>query len=579
MNKYYTTERNIQIVISLLKSHGIRRIVTSPGATDVSIVGSLQNDSFFELYSSIDERSAAYMACGMAAESNEPVVLTCTGATSSRNYMPGLTEAFYRHLPILAITCCRNNSNVGHYVDQVTDRSNLPNDIANVSVYCQSVHSDEDEWDVSVKANKAIIGLSKNGGGPCHINLATEYSLDFSVKDIAPVKVINHFDSIENLPDIPKGRVAIFVGCHLPWTEALSNAVDRFCEEYNSVVLCDQTSNYKGKYRVLFRLITDQYEEKVNEAEIDLLIHIGYVSSSRVKARNVWRVNPDGEIRDTFRALTAVFQMSELDFFSEYANKKGGGAHNSYIDEFKDRYNRLFNNIPELPFSNLWIAQQLAAKIPENSVIHFGILNSLRSWNYFEIPYSVNSFCNTGGFGIDGGVSSLIGASMINSDKLYFGFFGDLLFYYDMNSIGNRDIGANVRILIVNNGLGQEFKNYISNGSVLGEDTDKYVAARGHFGNHSRKVIKAYSESLGFEYLTADSKEEFYKVYERFLTQRITEKPILLEIFTSSKEESEALKLITTISVKSKMMLKGKQVLSSGELKGIGSSLRKILKK
>ena len=93
MNDKYTAERNIQILIYLLKSHGIRRVIASPGATDVSLVASLQHDSFFEMYSCVDERSAAYMACGIAAETGEPVVITCTGATSSRNYMPGLTEA------------------------------------------------------------------------------------------------------------------------------------------------------------------------------------------------------------------------------------------------------------------------------------------------------------------------------------------------------------------------------------------------------------------------------------------------------------------------------------------------------
>lgn len=46
-------------------------------------------DSWFEMYSSVDERSAAYMACGMAAESGEVVVLSCTGATASRNYVSG----------------------------------------------------------------------------------------------------------------------------------------------------------------------------------------------------------------------------------------------------------------------------------------------------------------------------------------------------------------------------------------------------------------------------------------------------------------------------------------------------------
>ena len=99
MANYYTNEKNAQIVISLLKQHGIKKVVVSPGATNVTFVGSVQQDPFFEIYSSVDERSAAYIACGLSAESGVPVVLSCTGATASRNYLPGLTEAFYRKLP------------------------------------------------------------------------------------------------------------------------------------------------------------------------------------------------------------------------------------------------------------------------------------------------------------------------------------------------------------------------------------------------------------------------------------------------------------------------------------------------
>lgn len=191
MEFYNTGERNIQIVLSLLKAHGIKRIVASPGSTDVAIVSSMQHDSYFEMYSAIDERSACYMACGMVAETGEPAVIVCTGATSSRNYFPGLTEAYYRHLPVLAITCCRSNANIGHYVNQVTDRSNPPADTINISVYAQTIRTAEDEWDCTIKINKALLGLKYNGGGPCHINLETVYSKDFSVKEIKPAKVIN----------------------------------------------------------------------------------------------------------------------------------------------------------------------------------------------------------------------------------------------------------------------------------------------------------------------------------------------------------------------------------------------------
>ena len=145
MKTYFTAQRNIQIVISLLKQNGIKRVVTSPGMTDVPINLSLQHDPYFELYSCVDERSAAYMACGMAGETGEPVALTCTGATASRNYMPGLTEAYYRHLPILAITCSQPSGRIGHYVNQVTDRTLLPRDVANVSVTAKLINSAEDE--------------------------------------------------------------------------------------------------------------------------------------------------------------------------------------------------------------------------------------------------------------------------------------------------------------------------------------------------------------------------------------------------------------------------------------------------
>ena len=112
-NCYYTNERNTQIVISLLKQYGIKRIIVSPGATNVTFVASVMHDSFFELYSCVDERSAAYMACGMASESGEAVVLSCTGATASRNYLPGLTEAHYRKLPVIAITSTQNPLRIG----------------------------------------------------------------------------------------------------------------------------------------------------------------------------------------------------------------------------------------------------------------------------------------------------------------------------------------------------------------------------------------------------------------------------------------------------------------------------------
>ena len=179
---HYTDERNVQIVIALLKAHGIRRVIASPGTTNMTFVVSVQNDPWFQLWSSVDERSAAYLACGMAAETGEPVVISCTGATASRNYLPGLTEAYYRKLPVLAITSTRGNHKIGHLIDQQIDRRNIPNDVSMESVTLPMVKDSEDEHICEIEANKAILALFLNGGGPAHINLYTRYSKNFSVR-------------------------------------------------------------------------------------------------------------------------------------------------------------------------------------------------------------------------------------------------------------------------------------------------------------------------------------------------------------------------------------------------------------
>ena len=130
---------------------------------------SMQQDPFFEMYSSVDERSAAYMACGMAAESGEPVVLTCTSATASRNYVPGLTEAYYRKLPVLAITSTTPSPNIGHHHRQAIDRSVIQKDIANLSIHIPIVKDNLDEWDCIVKTNKALSELTHRGLSLIHI--------------------------------------------------------------------------------------------------------------------------------------------------------------------------------------------------------------------------------------------------------------------------------------------------------------------------------------------------------------------------------------------------------------------------
>ena len=548
----YTDEKNIQIVLGLLKAHGIKKVIASPGTTNVGLVASMQNDEYFEMYSAADERSAAYMACGLASETGEAVVLSCTGATASRNYIPALTEAYYRKLPILAITSMLYRGRVGQNIPQVIDRSAGQNDIARYSTQIFGCHTSEEIWGCNIQVNQAILELFRDGGGPVHIDLETVCSTNITIESLPEVHPIYRFSYRDDMPKIEKGKIGIFVGNHKKWSQKLTSAVELFCEKYGAVVLCDHTSNYYGKYRILFNLISDQDMYHASCNDFDIIIHIGDVSGAYTSpnVKQVWRVNPDGEIRDVFRCLKYVFEMEEQYFFEYYAKCEDNfeGNPDLFIGWQKEDEN-LRRCISEFPFSNIWVASQTAKKLPSNSILHLGILNSLRAWNYFEIPAGIEVMCNTGGFGIDGILSTAIGSSLGKPEKTVFCIIGDLALFYDLNSLGNRHIKNNIRILLINNGKGTEFRNYNHLAAQFGNSADDYIAAAGHYGSKSRDVIRHFATDMGFEYLCADNKEDYLAQVDYFTTDKVLEKSIVFEIFTDSEKESAALRKIRNLIV------------------------------
>ncbi len=557
--KHYTDEPNAQIVLALLKAHGIRKVVASPGTTNIPIVGSVQNDPFFEVWSAADERSAAYIACGLAQASGEPVVLSCTGATASRNYLPGLTEAYYRKLPVIAVTSMLGFAGVGHLVPQCIDRSVFPKDAAKTSVFLPTVKDAADFANCERVAGRAILEAVRHGGGPVHLNLETSYKGTFNTRELPPVHVIRRVrPGPADFPPLPAAaKVAVFIGAHKPFAAEEIQALEAFVGAREAVVFCDHTSSYRGAGRILSALPCAQKLSMKSEyaaLKPDLIVHVGEVSGDYPTqiflegAAPVWRVSEDGEIRDKFKRLEYVFEMREADFFRHYA-AAGAASAGAYLRSWQAYDAHIRPTLPELPFSNAWIARTLAPRLPPGGVLHFGILNSLRCWNCFDVDASIATSANVGGFGIDGCVSTLIGASLAAPARIHFGVFGDLAFFYDLNSLGNRHVGPNLRILLVNNGGGGEFKLYSHFGSQFGEQTGEYIAAAKHYGNKSPTLAKHYAEALGFKYFGARSKEEFLEAAPEFAAPAPADRPLLFECFTEFADDSDALETLEHLDV------------------------------
>lgn len=534
----YTIQENVRIVVALLKQYNIRHIVISPGGTNIPISQAVQDDPFFHCYSVPDERSAMYFAIGIYLQTGEIVATSCTSAQATRNYVPGLTEAFYKHAPILAITTSKLERYSYQDYMQAPDQCSLPKDSVKKTYDLPPVTDTNTRIQCINSAQAAILELMHHIMGPVQLNLRINDAVqnNFSEEALPQIKKVNRYLAWEDWDvSIKSKRILVVIGEHRPFTERQQLALDTFCNVTNTVVYVNHLSNYSGSYAIQANLMLSC--GAISQLQPDILITIGgqtgdySVFGALNGNENIehWRVSSDGDYVNTYNRLTKIFECPDWLFFEKMAKNKNTSYH-SYFDAWNNLSSKLNYNV-ELPFSNLYIAQQLYKDIPANSIMNFAILNSLRCWNYFPLDKSIMGYGNVAAFGIDGCNSMLIGESM-NTDSLCFIITGDLAFFYDMNSLGIRHIKNNIRILLINNNSGAEFEIMTEHWKMK-PTLDRFISASGHNGN-----AKGWAENCGFEYLEAHDKGDFQRVRSSFLSHH--DKPVIMECFTCAADEALA---------------------------------------
>lgn len=530
----FNNSYNIDLVVESLKQHNFGQIVISPGGTNISLVKQVQEDAFFSCYSVVDERSALYFAIGIYLQLGKPVAMICTSAQATRNYIPGLTEAYYKRVPILAITMEKHPRFKYQEYMQAPDQTSLPNDSVRKSYELPFINDINDMYQSRKLIHEAILELNHNGSGPVQLCIPW---LDFTISEIKPQnKIIRRFltSDIKNI-ELKDKKILIVIGEHRPFLMEEKKALQYFCENTDTVIYTNHLSNFSNDYSINANLLLSTIsDEEFEMIKPDILISIGgqtgdypfYLRFSKTIYSDMeyWRISEDGNLVDTYDKLTCVFQGKEIEFFS--CIRKNDINH-IYLDSWKGLTKYLDRNI-KVPFSNVSIAQYLHNVLSKETIIQFSILNSLRVWNLFDLDPDIECYSNVGAFGIDGGMSTLIGQSVV-SDKLSIMIIGDLAFFYDMNSLGIKHIKNNLRVLLINNNGGIEFK-------LHGEDkkiVDNFISASNH-----NKNAKGWVETCGFIYLSVNDMESFIKISDVFLGY--SEKPIVLEVFVSDIDERDA---------------------------------------
>jgi len=531
----------VKILVALLRDYGIRHIVLSPGGRDVPIVKMFEfNEEYFKLYHVTDERSAGYFALGLATKIRAPVAMVCTSGTAASNYLPSITEAFYTHIPIIAITADRYPMFVNQGEDQTIPQVGMYDKVIKKSCTISIGTGPLSEWETRRNISDCILECTRDIPGPVHINVPIHslwtptrkeaYELPKKLKHILRV---TRSDSEKRWDDwfreLKKSkRILIVYGQNYPVTSEQKKDIERFTEKYNCIIVTDHLSNLKCSYSIhpynMLRKITQ--DEFNNLLSPDILITVG---GKRVmndpltyKVRNGsqvirhWSVTPNGEIKDFYFRLTSVLECTQSWFFKYFADKAGDIRNdNIYYSEWTS----ILKRIPPVvidKYSSRYVLSKFLPIIPPKSFIHLGVgLTFIDSQNY-SIGEGVEVFCNMGTNGIDGCTSTFMGQCELASDEeLCFLAVGDLSFFYDMNGVWNKNLKKNMRILMMNN-----------SGTDLLRGNNSPAITAAHC-----TVAEGWVKSLGFTYFSATSKEEFDNILPQFVSREINE-PVFFEVFT-----------------------------------------------
>lgn len=532
-------------LIKVLKENNIRDIVISPGGTNIRFVKLVQDDPFFTCYSIIDERSAVYFAIGLYLQTGRIIAMSCTSAQATRNYIPGLTEAFYKKVPILAITMSKHPRFTYQEYMQAPDQTSLPRDCVKKSFAVPFVSDENDLLHANRLINEAILELTNGSYAPVQLCIP---ALDRELVNLSnEIKIIRSFsfnDINDLIDELKNKKVMIVVGEHRKIDEKFQRLLEMFAEKYNSVIYTNHLSNYYGSYSFKGNLLLSVLKpEEFSKIKPDVLISIGgqtgdypfYNMLSRTEFSDIehWRIDSEGKVVDTYDKLTKIIRMSEYDFFFEMTECSKNNKNTTYYEYLSSLVENKNVEI-DVPFSNIYAAQVLSKKIKSGSSIQFSILNSLRVWNLFSLNDNIDCYSNVGAFGIDGGMSTLIGQSVVSEKDCYL-IIGDLAFLYDINSLSIRHIKNNLKILLINNNGGVEFKLYKDADSS--ESTNRYIAAGGHFSK-----AEGWATDCGFTYLSASSKKEFECYVDQFVD--VSDKPIIFELFVNDTDDVDAYKKI-----------------------------------
>jgi 2-succinyl-5-enolpyruvyl-6-hydroxy-3-cyclohexene-1-carboxylate synthase len=540
-------------IAALCAARQTRQVVLCPGSRNAPLILAFARHPDIIARSVSDERSAAFIALGIAQQLNTPAVVVSTSGSAAYNFAPAVAEAYFSHIPLLILTADRPTEWAGQQDGQTIYQQGIFGHHVKRSYHLpQEYEHPDNSWSINRMVNEAINLSRQHPRGPVHINIPlreplypgdrpTQYSDNIRVMaELPPSPGVDSEVSSRIYKEWTGNRVLIAAG-QQPSDTALRGIIEEATHRLHLPLIGDALSNLHGigeAMRNVDLFLGAAPMTTLEQLRPGLLITFGdsvisknlknYLRTYRPKRH--WHIQPAGDVADTFKSITTIFRVEPQAFFrflaemplpSSYSASEQSEYHERWRVEEQRAADLLENFYPQSELGESEVVMNVMRNLPPSCNVHLANSMSVRyatQAGLLAAQEHVRVYANRGTSGIDGCNSTAVGHALTSSIPNVL-ITGDVAFFYDRNAFWHNYPMTNLRIVLLNNHGGGIFRMIDGPGDTA--EVDEFLVTRQALTG--RKLC----EEFGFEYILLDSRRKMHHAITDFLEP--SDRPKLLE--------------------------------------------------
>lgn len=461
------------VVVDEMLRCGMTDAVLAPGSRSAPLALALharERAGDVRLHVRIDERSASFLALGLAKRSDRPVGLVCTSGTAAANFHPAVIEAHEARVPLIVLTADRPPELRGTGANQTIDQVKLYG--SSVRWWCEVGVPENRPGMVAYwrsLTSRAWAAAREPDPGPVHLNMAFREPLvpdgddgwcepldGDSTGAWTKVRAATP-GSVLHVPPTRRGVLVIGDG---------AVNVKRYVAAASMAgwpVLAEPNGNGRyGDHALSSHHFVLGVPEFVQRHRPEVVVTLGKPGLSRPLVSLLRRAEQHIVLSpaldrwpDPVRSATQVAQEIEIPVVSgdeswlrswRAADQAAGAAVDAVLDESDE-------------VTEPRLARDLVAGMPGGSLLFVAASMPIRDLDQTMRPRrGIRILANRGASGIDGLVSTAIGTALVHSGRSY-ALLGDLAFLHDQNGLilGPEEARPDLALVVVNNAGGGIF--------------------------------------------------------------------------------------------------------------------------